>query len=79
MSPAGRWAAAWVWEWQARPIAPTSPYVGMAFGYYGLASSVYSSMIGRGAEVEFEKNAMMEMKFGTRTPGSQFLAASAGQ
>ena len=60
-------------------IAQTSPYVGMAFGYYGLAWSVYSSVIGRGAEVEFEKNAMMEIKFGARTPGSQFLAASAGQ
>jgi hypothetical protein len=58
-------------------IAESSPYVGMAFGYYGLACSVYSSVIGRGAKVEFEKNAMMDIKFGARTPGSQFLAASA--
>lgn len=36
----------------------------MAFGYYGLAWSVYSSVIGRGGEIEFEKNAMMDIKFG---------------
>jgi hypothetical protein len=40
----------------------------MALGYYGLAWSVYSNVIGRGAEVEFEKNAMMDIKFGARTP-----------
>jgi hypothetical protein len=60
-------------------ISQSSPYVGMAFGYYGLAWSVYSSVIGRGGEVEFEKNAMMDIKFGARTPRSQFLSASAGQ
>ena len=60
-------------------ISQGSPYVGMAFGYYGLVWSVYSSVIGRGGEVEFEKNAMMDIKFGARKPGSQFLAASAGQ
>ena len=57
-------------------ISQTSPYVGMAFGYYGVAWSVYSTVIGRGGEVEFEKNAMMEIKFGARTPGSHFLPAS---
>jgi hypothetical protein len=62
-------------------IAQSSPYVGMAMGYYGLAWSAYSTVIGRGAEVEFEKNAMMEIKFGARNPGpgSHFLAATAGQ
>ena len=40
----------------------------MAFGYYGLAWSVYSSVIARGGEVQFDKNAMMDIKFGTRTP-----------
>jgi hypothetical protein len=60
-------------------ISQSSPYVGMAFGYYGLAWSAYSSVIGRGAEVEFEKNAMMDVKFGARTPGSHFLSAVAGQ
>jgi hypothetical protein len=61
-------------------LSQTSPYVGMAFGYYGLAWSVYSSVIGRGGEVEFEKNAMMDIKFGARTPvGPQFLSASSAQ
>jgi hypothetical protein len=60
-------------------IAQSSPYVGMAFGYYGLARSTYSSVIGRGGEVEFEKNAMMDIKFGARKPGSQFPSASDGQ
>jgi hypothetical protein len=60
-------------------ISQSSPYVGMAFGYYGLAWSVYSSVIGRGAEVEFEKNAMMDVKFGAPKPRSPFLSVSAGQ
>jgi hypothetical protein len=60
-------------------IAQSSPYVGMAMGYYGLAWSAYSNVIGRGAEVEFEKNTMMDIKFGARKPGSPFLAASGGQ
>ena len=59
-------------------ISQSSPYVGMAFGYYGLAWAAYSSVFGRGAEVEFENNAMMDVKFGDRTPGSHFLSASAG-
>jgi hypothetical protein len=57
-------------------IAQSSPYVGMAMGYYGLAWSAYSTVIGRGAEVEFEKNAMMNLKFGSRKPGSHFVSAS---
>jgi hypothetical protein len=60
-------------------ISQTSPYVGTAFGYYGLAWSAYANVIGRGAEVEFEKNAMMDVKFGARTPGAHFRSASAGQ
>lgn len=47
-------------------IAQSSRYVGIAFGYYGLAWSVYSNVIARGAEVHFEKNALMEVKFGGR-------------
>jgi hypothetical protein len=54
-------------------IAQSSPYVGMAMGYYGLAWSVYSNVIGRGAEVELEKNAMMDIKFNARVPGSHFV------
>src|SRR6266545_4162054 len=55
-------------------ISQSSPYVGMAFGYYGLAWSGYSTVIGRGGEVQFEKNAIMDIKFGARTPASQFLS-----
>ncbi len=49
-------------------VSQTSPYVGMAFGYYGFAWSVYSNVIARGGEVQFDKNAMMDIKFGARTP-----------
>ena len=61
-------------------ISQSSPYVGMAFGYYGLAWSVYSNVIARGAEVQFDKNAMMDIKFGARTPPkvSKFRAAVEG-
>ena len=60
--------------------AQSSRYVGMAFGYYGLAWSVYSNVIARGGEVQFDKNAVMEIKFGTRKPpkGSNFQAAEGG-
>jgi hypothetical protein len=52
----------------------------MAFGYYGLAWSVYSNVIARGGEVQFDKNAVMEIKFGARKPpkGSNFQSAAAG-
>ncbi len=55
-------------------VSQSSSYVGMAFGYYGLAWSVYSSVMGRGGEVQFDKNAAMDIKFGARTPapGSKF-------
>ena len=61
-------------------VSQSSPYVGMAFGYYGLAWSVYSNLIARGGEVEFGGNAMMDIKFGARTPppASKFRAAAAG-
>jgi hypothetical protein len=49
-------------------LSQSSRYVGMAFGYYGLAWSVYSSVFARGGEVRFDKNAMMEIKFGVRPP-----------
>ena len=60
--------------------AQSSRYVGMAFGYYGLAWSVYSSVVARGGEVQFDKNAVMDIKFGTRKlpPGSKFQAADTG-
>src|SRR6266446_2079104 len=61
-------------------LSQSSPYVGMAFGYYGLAWSVYSNVIGKGGEVQFDKNAMMDIRLGGRTPppGSKFREVAAG-
>ena len=57
-------------------VSQSSPYVGMAFGYYGLAWSVYSNVFARGSEVQFEKNAAFDIRFGSRTPpaGAKFQA-----
>jgi len=61
-------------------VSQSSRYVGMAFGYYGLAWSVYSSVIARGGEVQFDKNAVLDLKFGARTPvpASKFQGADTG-
>jgi hypothetical protein len=61
-------------------VSQSSPYVGMAFGYYGLAWSVYSNVIARGGEVQFDKDAMLDIKFGARTPpqGSKFRGVAGG-
>ncbi|MCU1258983.1 MAG: hypothetical protein JWO80_1868 [Bryobacterales bacterium] len=48
--------------------AQCSPNVGMALGYYGLAWSVYSTVIARGAEVQFDKNAVIDIGFNQREP-----------
>src|SRR5260370_550492 len=60
-------------------ISQSSRYVGMAFGYYGLAWSVHSNVIAKGGEVQFENNAMMDIRFGARppAPGSKFKEAPA--
>jgi len=47
-------------------ISQSSRYVGAAFGYYGMAWSLYSALIARGAEVQFGKNAMVDIRFNTR-------------
>lgn len=47
-------------------ISQSSRYVGAAFGYYGMAWSLYSTVIARGSEVEFGKNAMVDIRFNTR-------------
>ena len=59
-------------------ISQSSPYVGMAFGYYGLAWSVYSNVLARGGDVQFDKNAMMDIKFGARVlpEAAKFRAAA---
>lgn len=47
--------------------AQTSNNVGMALGYYGMAWSVFSTVIARGPEVEFERNAAIDIGFNPRT------------
>ncbi len=48
-------------------VAQSSKWVGMGFGYYGMAWSVYNNIVARGSEVQFDKNAMLDIKFGSRT------------
>jgi hypothetical protein len=62
-------------------LSQSSPFVGMAFGYYGLAWSVYSNVLAKGGEVQFDKNAMMDIRFGSRTPpqASKFLGVVAAR
>jgi hypothetical protein len=48
-----------------------SKYIGMAFGYYGLALSVYSNVVAKGGEVVFNQNAMMDVRFGARSAAKQ--------
>lgn len=59
--------------------AQSSRYVGTAFGIYGMAWSVYSSVVARGGEVQFGKNAVVDIKFGARTPpGAKFRGEVGG-
>ena len=44
--------------------ARASSTAGTALGFYGLGWSVYSTIISRGKEVEFEKNTAMDIRFG---------------
>lgn len=48
--------------------AQSSRFVGMAFGYWGAAISIYNNIISKGGEVEFHKNAMIDIKFGGHAP-----------
>jgi hypothetical protein len=45
----------------------SSRTVGVAFGYYGLAWSLYATVIARGQEVKFGKNAAIDVAFNQRT------------
>jgi hypothetical protein len=57
----------------------SSKYVGTAFGYYGMAWSVYTNVIARGPEVEFRRNAAIQIKFGARPRNAaKFVAADGG-
>jgi hypothetical protein len=42
--------------------------IGSALGFYGLAWSVYATIISRGQEVRFPQNTVMEVQFGPRAP-----------
>lgn len=44
----------------------SSPYVGAALGYYGLAWSVYSNVFARGPQIQFDKDAMIDIRFNGR-------------
>ncbi len=46
--------------------AQSSRNVGAGLGYYGLAWSLYSTVIARGAEVRFNTNAVMDISFSGR-------------
>jgi hypothetical protein len=57
--------------------AQSSRNVGAALGYYGLAWSVFSTVVARGPEVHFEKNAVVDIGFNSRAtkPESNGTAA----
>ncbi len=46
--------------------AQTSSNVGAALGYYGMAWSVFSTVVARGAEVQFDRNAAIDIGFNQR-------------
>ena len=46
--------------------AQSSKYVGTALGFYGMAWSVYANIVAPGGEVQFAKNAAIEIRFGAR-------------
>ena len=48
--------------------AQSSRNVGAALGYYGMAWAVYSTVVARGAEVQFNKNAVIDVGFNQRPP-----------
>jgi hypothetical protein len=47
-------------------VAQSSRWVGAAFGYYGMAWSLFSAVIARGSEVQFGKDAMVVIRFDAR-------------
>ena len=48
--------------------AQASKPIGTALGFYGLGWSVYSTIVSRGNEVEFDKNTAIEVRFGAQVP-----------
>jgi hypothetical protein len=59
-------------------IAQSSRYVGTAFGFYGMAWSLYSTLIARGAEVQFGRNAMLDIRFNTRSEPAEAPGPASG-
>jgi hypothetical protein len=57
--------------------AQASRTVGTIFGFWGMALSVYSNIISKGSEAEFEQNAAMDVRFGARPPSqaSKFVGS----
>jgi hypothetical protein len=49
--------------------AQSSTSVGMALSYYGLAWTAYSTVVARGQEVQFDKNAVIDIGFNEREAG----------
>jgi hypothetical protein len=45
-------------------VAQAPHPVGAVFGFYGLAWSVYNTVVSRGKEVEFKKNTALAIRFG---------------
>jgi hypothetical protein len=58
--------------------AQSSRTFGAVLGFYGLGWSVYSNIISRGTEVEFNRNAAIDVRFGSRsTPAaSKFMSSN---
>lgn len=59
-------------------IAQISRYVGTAFGFYRMAWSLYSTLIARGAEVQFGKNAIVDIRFDTRSEPAAAASPASG-
>jgi hypothetical protein len=59
--------------------AQSSRTVGAAFGYYGLAWSVFSTVVARGPEVQFDKNAVVDIGFNTRASERENNSTAAKQ
>jgi hypothetical protein len=60
--------------------AQSSRSLGTALGFYGLAWSVYTNVVARGGEVQFDRNASINIRFSTRTPpGSKVHEAIASR
>jgi len=52
--------------WAGFAASQASPSVGTALGFYGLGWSVFKNVVARGGEVEFNRNALVDIRFGTR-------------